>query len=223
MSKIHFAKLVTITPDAENLMAYCARVSSPNQQNSSITGLLKYCAKNNHWSVFEMANMVIEINTTLAIAPQILRHKSFSFQGFSQRYSDPKQESDNPLPSLVFSTENAEYRLQDHKNRQNSFDFDAEMDVIKHLRERQVQLAVLSQTLYADMVAEGIANEYARNVLPVCQPTRLYMNGNIRSWIHYIQLRVTPGTQKEHRLIAQSVLEIFKTQLPRVSEALFLN
>ena len=204
-------KLVSITPDAEKTMAYIARVSNPsNQDNEKFAGLLKYCIKHNHWSVFEQSSMTLEIETTRAIAAQILRHRSFTFQEFSQRYADSTQLGIIPIPSL---------RKQDLKNRQNSTD---DLDeFVKQKLELQMKTLFDSATaLYQQMLEEGVAKECARMVLPLCTPTRIYMTGSCRSWIHYIELRSAHGTQKEHMDIAQACKTVFIEQFPIVSEAL---
>ena len=204
-------KLVSITPDAEKTMAYIARVSNPsNQDNEKFAGLLKYCIKHNHWSVFEQSSMTLEIETTRAIAAQILRHRSFTFQEFSQRYADSTQLGIIPIPSL---------RKQDLKNRQNSTD---DLDeFVKQKLELQMNTLFSSATaLYQQMLEEGVAKECARMVLPLCTPTRIYMTGSCRSWIHYIELRSAHGTQKEHMDIAQACKTVFIEQFPIVSEAL---
>lgn len=201
--------LIWITPDSEKLIAYCARVSSNNQDNPNIKGLLKYCIREGHWSIFEMCNMCIEINTTRAISAQILRHRSFSFQEFSQRYA--KVEMDLEIPDL---------RRQDLKNRQNSIsDLDDELvnelqnDIIDHFKK--------TKDLYKKLLDKGVAKECSRMILPMCSPTKLYMNGNIRSWIHYLRVRCGNGTQKEHMDIALQIKEIFKKELPIIYEACF--
>ena len=205
-------KLVSVTPDAEKHMAYCARVSNPNnQENDKFSGLLKYCIKHQHWSIFEQATMTLEINTTRGIAAQILRHRSFTYQEFSQRYADSSLLADDiPLPEL---------RRQDTKNRQNSIDdIDPftrqryEILIQKHFRE--------AMDLYQEMLDEGIAKECARFVLPLATPTRIYMTGSVRSWIHYIDLRSANGTQKEHMDIANACKCIFICQFPAVAEAM---
>ena len=204
-------KLVSITPDAEKTMAHIARVSNPsNQDNEKFAGLLKYCIKHNHWSVFEQSSMTLEIETTRAIAAQILRHRSFTFQEFSQRYADSTQLGNIPIPKL---------RKQDLKNRQNSTD---DLDeFVKQKLELQMQTLFDSATaLYQQMLEEGVAKECARMVLPLCTPTRIYMTGSCRSWIHYIDLRSAHGTQKEHMDIAQACKTVFIEQFPIVSEAL---
>ena len=204
-------KLVSITPDAEKTMAYIARVSNPsNQDNEKFAGLLKYCIKHNHWSVFEQSSMTLEIETTRAIAAQILRHRSFTFQEFSQRYADSTKLGEIPIPEL---------RRQDEKNRQNSTnDLD---EFVKQKLELQMNTLFSSATaLYQQMLEEGVAKECARMVLPLCTPTRIYMTGSCRSWIHYIELRSAHGTQKEHMDIAQACKTVFVEQFPIVSEAL---
>ena len=204
-------KFVSITPDAEKTMAYIARVSNPNNQdNEKFAGLLKYCIKHNHWSVFEQSSMTLEIETTRAIAAQILRHRSFTFQEFSQRYADSTKLGEIPIPEL---------RRQDEKNRQNSTnDLD---EFVKQKLELQMNTLFSSATaLYQQMLEEGVAKECARMVLPLCTPTRIYMTGSCRSWIHYIELRSAHGTQKEHMDIAQACKTVFVEQFPIVSEAL---
>ena len=204
-------KLVSITPDAEKTMAYIARVSNPNnQENEKYSGLLKYCIKHNHWSVFEQSTMTVEIETTRAIAAQILRHRSFTFQEFSQRYADTNLLEAIQLPEL---------RRQDTKNRQNSID-DLDPEVVEKLNKQMKTLFSSGQALYNQMVEYGVAKECARMVLPLCTPTRIYMTGSCRSWIHYINLRSSHGTQKEHMVIAEAVRDVFVEQFPAVSEAL---
>ena len=204
-------KLVTVTPDADKLMAYVARVSNPsNQDNEKFAGLLKYCINHQHWSVFEQSSMTLEIETTRAIAAQILRHRSFTYQEFSQRYASSTSLGKIPTP---------EYRRQDTKNRQNSTD---DLDpFLKQTLELQTQTLFDSATaLYEQMLADGVAKECARMVLRLATPTRIYMTGSCRSWIHYINLRSAHGTQKEHMLIAEGCREVFIEQFPTVSEAL---
>ncbi len=208
-------QLVSITPDAEKTMAYIARVSNPaNQENEKYAGLLKYCIKHNHWSVFEQSTMTVEIETTRAIAAQILRHRSFTFQEFSQRYADTNLLKDGkdtiPIP---------EFRRQDTKNRQNSID-DLDPEVVDRLQRQTKTLFSSAQSLYNQMVDYGVAKECARMVLPLAVPTRIYMTGSCRSWIHYINLRSAHGTQKEHMIIAEAVRDVFVEQFPAVSEAL---
>ena len=193
-------------------MGYVARVSNPNnQENPKVAGLLKYCIKHNHWSVFEQAHMTLEIETTRGIAAQILRHRSFTYQEFSQRYADSSMLGEViPLPDL---------RRQDSKNRQNSID-DLDEFIVQRLQMQMQTLFSSSMNLYHQMLDAGVAKECARNVLPLCVPTRLYMSGSIRSWIHWIDLRSANGTQKEHMLLAEGARAIFKEQFPTVSEAL---
>jgi len=204
-------KLVSITPDAEQTMAYIARVSNPsNQDNEKYSGLLKYCIKHNHWSVFEQSSMSLEIETSRAIAAQILRHRSFTFQEFSQRYAASTALGDFDLPEL---------RKQDTKNRQNSTN-DLEPELIDKFEKQMITLFSSSKALYEQMLSQGVAKECARMVLPLCTPTRIYMTGSCRSWIHYINLRSAHGTQKEHMQIAEKCRKIFIEQFPNVSEAL---
>ena len=206
-------QLVTVTPDAEKTMGYVARVSNPaNQENPNVAGLLKYCAKHQHWSVFEQAFMTLEISTTRAIAQQILRHRSFTYQEFSQRYADSTLLGFDkiPLPAL---------RRQDTKNRQNSID-DLDPFEVQNLELQMQTLFDSSLALYEQMLKRGVAKECARNVLPLCVPTKMYMSGSVRSWIHYINLRSANGTQKEHMDIANACKDIFIEQFPTVAEAL---
>ena len=205
-------KLISVTPDAEKHMAYCARVSNPNNQdNDNFSGLLKYCIKHQHWSIFEQASMTVEINTTRGIAAQILRHRSFTFQEFSQRYADTNLLSEKiPLPEL---------RRQDTKNRQNSTDDLGDYLKLKLLDDIQIHFTA-AQNLYNRLLEHGVAKECARFVLPLATPTRLYMTGSVRSWIHYIDLRSAHGTQKEHMDIAEAIRCIFTCQFPAVSAAL---
>ena len=204
-------KLVQVTPDAEKNMAYIARVSNPNNQdNDDYSGLLKYCIKHQHWSVFEQAFLTLEIETTRAIAAQILRHRSFTFQEFSQRYAQSNELGKIELPEL---------RRQDEKNRQNSTD-DLDPFVQQKLEAQMITLFSSAQALYNQMIDEGVAKECARMVLPLCTPTKIYMTGSCRSWIHYIDLRSAHGTQKEHMDIAEACRKVFTEQFPTVSEAL---
>ena len=204
-------KLVSITPDAEQTMAYIARVSNPsNQDNEKYSGLLKYCIKHNHWSVFEQSSMSLEIETSRAIAAQILRHRSFTFQEFSQRYAASTALGDFELPEL---------RRQDTKNRQNSTN-DLEPEKIEKFEKQMITLFSSAKSLYEQMLSQGVAKECARMVLPLCTPTRIYMTGSFRSWVHYINLRSAHGTQKEHMQIAEECRKIFIEQFPNVSEAL---
>ena len=204
-------KLISITPDAEQHMAYVARVSNPkNQDNDKFAGLLKYCIKHGHWSVFEQAYMTIEINTTRGIAAQILRHRSFTYQEFSQRYADSNLLGDIELPEL---------RRQDDKNRQNSID-DLDPEMVDKFNRQMNTLFSSAFGLYNQMLKAGVAKECARFVLPLATPTRIYMTGSCRSWIHYINLRSAHGTQKEHMDIANGCKKLFTEQFPAVSEAL---
>ena len=203
--------LVQATPKPEENMAYIARVSNPsNQDNENYSGLLKYCIKHNDWSVFEQAFMTLEIETTRAIAAQILRHRSFTFQEFSQRYAKSNELGKIQLPDL---------RRQDLKNRQNSID-DLDPFTKQKLEAQMITLFSSSQSLYNQMIEYGVAKECARMVLPMCTPTRIYMTGSCRSWIHYINLRSAHGTQKEHMDIAEECRKVFTEQFPTVSEAL---
>ena len=205
-------KLIQATPNPEENMAYIARVSNPaNQENPNYAKLLGYCIKHNHWSVFEQSFMTLEIETNRGIAAQILRHRSFTYQEFSQRYADSSLLSETiPLPEL---------RRQDTKNRQNSID-----DISEETRQKYEALMENhfkdAMALYQTMLDEGIAKECARFVLPLATPTRIYMSGSCRSWIHYINLRSANGTQKEHMDIALECKEIFKGVFPSVAEAL---
>ena len=203
--------LVSITPDAEKTMAHIARVSNPNNQdNPNYAGLLRYCIKHNHWSVFEQSSMTLQIETTRAIAAQILRHRSFTFQEFSQRYAKSNELGKIELPDL---------RKQDLKNRQNSTD-DLDPFVKQKLEAQMITLFSSAQSLYNQMIDEGIAKECARMVLPLCTPTKIYMTGSCRSWIHYIDLRSAHGTQKEHMDIANACKGHFIERYPTVAEAL---
>jgi thymidylate synthase (FAD) len=211
MSNNMNVKLVSVTPDAEKTMGYVARVSNPNnQENPKVSGLLKYCIKHNHWSVFEQAHMTLEINTTRGIAAQILRHRSFTYQEFSQRYADTNLLSNEiPVPDL---------RSQDLKNRQNSVD-DISPEKKAILQGQIQKYFTEGLDLYNELLREGVAKECARFVLPLATPTRIYMTGSVRSWIHYIDLRSANGTQKEHMDIAEACKQIFIEQFPIVAEA----
>jgi len=204
--------LISVSPDAEKHMAYCARVSNPNnQENENYAGLLRYCIKHQHWSIFEQAFLTLEINTTRGLAAQILRHRSFTFQEFSQRYADTNLLDTNiPLPEL---------RRQDTKNRQNSID-DIPEEQSKMLLGRIQNYFNEGLDLYNELLREGIAKECARFVLPLATPTRIYMSGSCRSWIHYIHLRSAHGTQEEHKSIAQNCKSIFKQSFPTVAKSL---
>ena len=206
------AKLISVTPDAEKHMGYVARVSNPNNQdNPKVAGLLKYCINHNHWSVFEQAFMTLELETTRGIAAQVLRHRSFTYQEFSQRYADSSMLADTiPLFDL---------RSQDTKNRQNSID-----DVDPFLKQ-ELEITIKrhfesAMDIYKHMLEMGIAKECSRFVLPLAVPTRIYMTGSCRSWIHYITLRTANGTQKEHMDLAESCKKIFAEQFPICAEAL---
>ena len=205
-------KLISVTPDAEKTIAYVARVSNPaNQENEKFSGLIRYCIKHGHWSVFEQAFMTLEINTTRGLAAQILRHRSFTYQEFSQRYQDVSHiREDIPLPEL---------RSQDEKNRQNSIDNVDPVVVAKYNAKMRKHFDA-SIDLYKEMLHDGIAKECARFVLPLATPTRLYMTGSVRSWIHYIELRSAHGTQKEHMDLVENVRTLFKELFPIVSQAL---
>jgi thymidylate synthase (FAD) len=205
-------KLISITPDAEQTMAYIARVSNPsNQDNENYAGLLRYCIKHNHWSVFEQSSMTLEIETNRGIAAQILRHRSFTFQEFSQRYADANLlDATIPVPEL---------RRQDTKNRQNSID-DLDPAFIELSQKQIVTYFEHGMSLYNHLIENGVAKECARFVLPLATPTRIYMTGSCRSWIHYINLRSENGTQKEHMIIAEDCKKVFKEQFPTVAEAL---
>ena len=203
--------LVSVTPDAEKTIGYVARVSNPNNQdNPKVAGLLKYCIEHGHWSIFEQAHMTLEINTTRGIAAQILRHRSFTFQEFSQRYADA---------NLLEQPEVPELRRQDTKNRQNSIDDIAETEKA-YLQGRISQYFKEGLDLYNDLLSKGIAKECARFVLPLATPTRIYMTGSARSWMHYIQLRTANGTQKEHMDIANLCRDHFICNFPTISKAL---
>ena len=205
-------KLVSVTPDAEKHIAYCARVSNPsNQENDNYAGLLRYCIKHRHWSIFEQAFMTVEIETTRGLAAQVLRHRSFTFQEFSQRYADSSLLSETiPLPEL---------RRQDTKNRQNSID-DLDEEFVR-LSQKQIQTHFeQGMSLYQHLLDNGVAKECARFVLPLATPTRLYMSGSLRSWMHYIDLRSANGTQKEHMEIAEMCKALFSEQFPVIAEAL---
>ena len=207
-------KLVTVTPKAEKQMGYVARVSNPNNQdNPNVSGLLGYCIKHQHWSVFEQAHMTLEIETTRGIAAQILRHRSFTYQEFSQRYANTNMLGKIDVPDL---------RSQDSKNRQNSID-DIPQEQKKVLQGQIERYFAEGLDLYNELIREGVAKECARFVLPLATPTRIYMTGSVRSWIHYIELRSAHGTQKEHMEIAEECRKIFIECFPIVSKALDWN
>lgn len=201
-------KLISVTPEAEKLMGYCARVSNPsNQDNPDVSKLLAYCLKHGHVSIFEQADMTVEITTSRAIAAQILRHRSFTFQEFSQRYA--KVQSAEVYPA----------RSQDTKNRQNSVD-NMDEATKEWFLNAQNQVINDSFELYEEALGKGIAKEQARFLLPLSTTTKLYMKGSVRSWIHYLTLRTGNGTQKEHQEIALAIKQLFMVELPIVSKAL---
>ena len=209
---MHNAKLIWITPDSEKLIGKIARVSNPaNEDNPDATKLLKYLIKHKHWSPFELASMCVEIHTTRAISPQILRHRSFSFQEFSQRYA---------IPTDTFATVLPDLRRQDDRNRQNSID-DLPSETLEYYQDKIDEHFRESVNLYESLLHSGVAKECARSVLPINTVTRLYMSGTIRSWLHYVDLRSDNGTQKEHMAIARSVGEILDTELPNISRAMW--
>ena len=209
---MHDAKLIWVTPDAEALIGKIARVSNPNNEdNPNVEKLLKYLIKHKHWSPFEMASMCVEIHTTRAISPQILRHRSFSFQEFSQRYA---------IPTDTFATVFPELRRQDKKNRQNSTD-DLPSETLEYYQDKIEEHFREGVSLYESLLHSDVAKECARSVLPINTVTRLYMSGTIRSWLHYVDLRGGNGTQKEHRKIAKSVGEILATELPTITHAMW--
>ena len=206
---MHDAKLIWITPDAEKLVGKIARVSNPsNEDNPNVEGLLRYLIKHRHWSPFEMVSMCVEIETTRAISPQILRHRSFSFQEFSQRYAEASNIS---MPDL---------RRQDLKNRQNSHD-DLDPAKVEWLQEQLGRHFAASMDLYKGLLAYGVAKECARALLPLSTDTRLYMSGTLRSWLHYCDLRCANGTQAEHKQIADSVKDILLTEVPTIARAMW--
>jgi len=207
---MHNVELVHVTPDAESLIAYMARVSNPNNQdNPESERLIKYLIKHRHWSPFEMVNMCVQIETTRSVAAQILRHRSFSFQEFSQRYAQVTE------PLLI-----PQLRRQDTKNRQNSTD-DLNKTTVNEFNVKINSLFDLSQALYDEMLLAGVAKECARDILPLASPTKLYMNGTLRSWLHYTDLRCANGTQLEHKQIADQVKSLIEQQFPTVYFAMF--
>ena len=209
---MHSAKLIWVTPDAEALIGKIARVSNPNNENNpEVDGLLRYLIKHKHWSPFEMASMCVEIHTTRAIAAQVLRHRSFSFQEFSQRYA---------IPTDTFATVLPELRRQDTKNRQNSID-DLPTETIEYYQQRIDDHFREGVALYESLLHSDVAKECARSVLPLNTVTRLYMSGTIRSWLHYVDLRGDNGTQREHMSIARTVGDILDTELPTVARAMW--
>ena len=206
---MHTAKLVWVTPDAEQLIGKIARVSNPaNEDNPNVEKLIRYLIKHKHWSPFEMASMCVEIKTTRAIAPQILRHRSFSFQEFSQRYAVATEIN---VPDL---------RRQDVKNRQNSID-DLPEEKVEFLQQQIDNHYRSAMDIYNSMLDSGVAKECARSVLPLSTATRLYMSGTIRSWLHYVDLRADNGTQLEHMQIARSIKDILADQVPTVARAMW--
>lgn len=206
---MHDAKLVWITPDAEKVIGYCARVSNPaNQNNPNVAGLLRYCIKNKHWSIFEMASMCLEIKTTRAISAQLLRHSSMSFQEFSQRYAETT-EIDMPL-----------LRTQDTKDRQNSID-DLDMKDKYFYTKKVKEYFDMGLDLYKQMLSKGIARECARAVLPMNSVSTIMISGNMRSWLHYCDLRMGNGTQWEHKQIASKAQRIFREHCPSICEAMW--
>jgi thymidylate synthase (FAD) len=206
----HTVSLVHTTPDAEQLIAYMARVSNPaNQANPESERLIRYLIKHKHWSPFEMVNMCVQIETTRSVAAQILRHRSFSFQEFSQRYAQVAEPAF--IPAL---------RRQDTKNRQNSI-ADLEQSTVDEFNIKINSLFELSESLYNEMLQAGVAKECARDVLPLSTPTKLYMNGTLRSWLHYCDLRCANGTQYEHKLIADQVKGLIEQEFPTIYAAMF--
>jgi thymidylate synthase (FAD) len=206
-------RLVWATPDSDKVIGYCARVSNPsNQDNEDVERLLKYCATHNHWSVFEMASAVIEINTTRDIARQILRHRSFSFQEFSQRYATIEPLGEPPM---------REARLQDHKNRQNSIEV-SDNALTAAWNQKQHEIVAATNDAYSWALANGIAKEQARAVLPEgLTMSRMYMSGTMRSWVTYLQTRLDTSTQKEHREVAQCILNTLRPVAPITMSAFF--
>lgn len=209
---MHTANLIWITPDAEKLIGKIARVSNPNNEdNPNVEKLLKYLIKHKHWSPFEMASMCVEIHTTRAVSAQILRHRSFSFQEFSQRYA---------IPTDTFATVLPDLRRQDEKNRQNSID-DLPEETVDYYQQRIDDHFREGVNLYESLLHSGVAKECARSVLPLNTVTRLYMSGTIRSWLHYCDLRCANGTQLEHQLIATNCQELLIEELPTISRAMW--
>ena len=210
---MHNTEYVHSTPDGDNLVAYMARVSNPNNQNNKDTApkLINYLIKHKHWSPFEMVSMCIKINTTRSIAAQILRHRSFSFQEFSQRYAPV---TDDPIIQ--------DLRVQDPKNRQNSID-DFDPYEKQHFEVQLKQHYDQAMHLYTQMLQAGVAKECARDVLPLSAPTTLYMHGNLRSWLHYVDLRASNGTQKEHMVIAEGVKELIAIHFPQCYAGMYVT
>lgn len=207
-------RLISITPNCESTIVYCARVSSSNQDNPEITKLINYCVKNGHWSIFEMGNMIVEVQAPRYITAQILRHRSFSFQEFSQRYAK--------LSTLEKENESAfiepDFRAKKDTNRQSSMETHPKAD--EYLAKTK-HIFDLTRKLYKDLVDDGVAPETARSILPMCTMSKMYINGTIRSWIHYLQVRCDSHTQLEHQLIANQIKDIFKIQLPTIYNAIF--
>ena len=210
---MHTTHLVHATPDGEELIAYMARVSNPNNQSNSDTApkLIRYLIRHRHWSPFEMVNMCVCIETTRSIAAQILRHRSFSFQEFSQRYA---------VVDAPIQTPNL--RSQDHNNRQNSLDDIHPIDQ-QYFQVQMQQVFDLASDVYNKMLDAGVAKECARDVLPLATPTKMYMNGTLRSWLHYCDLRCSNGTQYEHKLIADQCKELIAVNFPTVYAAMWSN
>ena len=200
--------LIWITPNAEETIGYCARVSSPQNQGKDASRLLRYCIRHGHWSPFEMASMCVEIQTTRAISAQIIRHRSFSFQEFSQRYAAVQAQPIMP-----------EMRLSGSTNRQSSISAELNNGQLAVVQRAGNLMFHLYQA-YREMLDCGIAAECARAVLPMCTPTRLYMSGTIRSWIHYTDLRKKSDTQEEHREIAENILAVMRENLPTIMQAI---
>ena len=209
----HHVSFVHCTQNGDHLVAYMARVSNPKGQTKDFTKLIRYLIKHKHWSPFEMVNMCVQIDTTRSIASQILRHRSFSFQEFSQRYADVTELGDISLPNL---------RRQDVKNRQNSVDDlnPACVEIWDRMIEDQFDKSL---ALYNLLLDGGVAKECAREVLPLSSPTRMYMNGSIRSWMHYCDLRCDEATQLEHRQIANQCKELVKEHFPSIYDAWTIN
>lgn len=216
-NSLHTVSLDWITPDAERIVASHARVSTKNPYRDESVRLLRYCIKHGHWSVFEQVCASFEVVTTRAISPQILRHRSFTFQEASQRYCDPLDVLDKVAEQVPYF----ELRAQDLKNRQNSLVFEDQSQIEDAFRDRILGLFEQSQNLYKDMIQSGVAKECARNILLMCIPTRLHMMGTLRSWIFYVGLRAAPGTQAEHRIIAQQIGSVLGTHVPIIKEAIF--
>ena len=209
---MHDAELIWVTPDAEQLIGRIARVSNPNNEdNPEVEKLIRYLIKHKHWSPFEMVSMCVEIHTTRAISPQILRHRSFSFQEFSQRYA---------IPTDTFATVLPDLRRQDTKNRQNSID-DVESQTKEYYKQRIDDHFRESVLLYESLLHSGVAKECARSVLPINTVTRLYMTGTLRSWLHYVDLRKSNGTQEEHRRVAESIGNILYQEFPTIATAMW--